>query len=278
MRPVIVNYFEQLIGTGFFIPDYAFMYTSATLFWIFIVLKEAEKKGLDLQKVFYSSLILIFSATVSSRIIIIIQNFEDYSQDFLSIFYFSKGGTASTGAYIGGFLALVLSAKIYNLPLKRFLDIFAIPVGAAIFLGRIGCFLNGCCYGKISGLPWAVNYPEGSGPYYDQLSSGLITVDQLPLPVHPTQLYEASYSLLLVLILMFYRKYQKHDGELFAILFLLYPIGRFFNEFLRADDRGFILIFSIPQLFSIIAIIWSIYFLVLNRMSFTKVTLDMSGD
>jgi len=95
--------------------------------------------------------------------------------------------------------------------------------------------------------------------------------------LHPTQLYEASYALLLFLLLMLYRKYQKHDGELFAVLFILYPFGRFFNEFLRADDRGSILIFSSPQLFSIVAIIISAVFLVLKKISVKKVTFDLSG-
>jgi len=275
MRPAIVKFFDQLIGTGFFVPDYAFMQTVAILLGIFITIKEAEKKGLDLKKVFYSSLIIIISAAVSSRVFVIIQNFENYSKDILSIFYFWKGGTASTGAYIGGFIALILLTKFYKIPVKRFLDCIAIPVSAAIFFGRIGCFLNGCCYGKISGLPWAMHFPEGSGPYYDQLQSGLITANQLSLPVHPTQLYEALYALLLFLLLMFYRKYQKQDGELFAVLFILYPFGRFFNEFLRADDRGSILIFSFPQLFIIIAIIGSIYFLVIKSRSHEKVKIDL---
>ena len=277
MRPVIVQYFEQLIGTGFFVPDYAFMQTVAILLGIFITIKEAEKKGLDLKKVFYSSLIIIISAAVSSRVFVIIQNFENYSKDILSIFYFWKGGTASTGAYIGGFIALILLTKFYKIPVKRFLDCIAIPVSAAIFFGRIGCFLNGCCYGKISGLPWAMHFPEGSGPYYDQLQSGLITANQLSLPVHPTQLYEALYALLLFFFLMMYKKYQKQDGELFAVLFIVYPFGRFFNEFLRADDRGSVLIFSSPQLFSIVAIIISAVFLVLKKISVKKVIFNLSG-
>jgi phosphatidylglycerol:prolipoprotein diacylglycerol transferase len=277
MRPAIVKIFEELIGTGFFVPDYAFMQTVAILLGIFIAIKEAEKKGLDLKKVFYSSLIIIISAAVSSRIFVIIQNFENYSTDLLSIFYFWKGGTASTGAYIGGFIALILLTKFYKIPVKRFLDCIAIPVSAAIFFGRIGCFLNGCCYGKKSDLPWAMHFPDGSGPYYDQLQSGLITPNQLSLPVHPTQLYEALYALVLFFFLMLYKKYQKLDGELFAVLFIIYPLGRFLNEFLRADDRGSFLIFSSPQLLSIVAIIISVGFLYLKKMSVKKVTFDLSG-
>ncbi|MBC8492856.1 MAG: prolipoprotein diacylglyceryl transferase [Chloroflexi bacterium] len=87
------------------------------------------------------------------------------------------------------------------------------------------------------------------------------------MPVHPTQLYEAIYGLALFCGIVTYRKYQKRDGELAALLFIFYPLGRFMNEFLRADDRGTVWILSLPQFLCVLAAIVAVSFLLMNRVS-----------
>ncbi len=278
MRIRIVNFFESIFNFGFFVPDYNFLYAVATVLGIYLVIQNAENKGLDVKKVFWACLITVAFTFISARFYVVFQQIGYYMQQPIEIFKFWKTGTASSGAYIGGVVGAFFATRSLKLSTANFLDCCAPSVVLAIVLGRIGCFLNGCCYGKISSLPWAMRFPEGSGPYYDHLQSGFITANQLSLPVHPTQLYEVSYALVLFFFFMLYKKYQKQDGELFAVLFILYPLGRFFNEFLRADDRGSVLIFSFPQFVSIVAIIISVFFLVLKNMSIKKITLDLSGD
>lgn len=111
------------------------------------------------------------------------------------------------------------TVKIYD----RLCDLApAIPAGHC--LGRIGCFLGGCCFGKPTDCVFGVVFPEGSLPY--EYYGGAVAV-------HPTQLYEAAFLLALFLFLLFCGK--KYGFPLYLIL---YGTGRFFLEFLRNDDRG----------------------------------------
>ncbi len=262
MRPRLVEFFADKFGTGFFVPDYGFLFSIATVLGLYLALRYAETLGLDPQRVFRACLLVIGFAFVSARLFVVFRHFGYYLANPLEIFLFWKGGTASSGAYIGGIVGALIGAKWQELSLAKFLDSCAPAVAFAIILGRLGCFLNGCCYGKISSFPWALRFPGGSGPHYDHLQQGLISAAQLALPVHPTQLYEALFALLLFLFLMKYRKRQKWDGELAVWLFILYPAGRFLNEFLRGDDRGMILMLSVPQVFCMLAIILAAFFLV----------------
>lgn len=99
---------------------------------------------------------------------------------------------------------------------------FAVPAGH--FFGRIGCFFGGCCYGRPTDLPFGVVFPEGSLPYE---AYG-------PVPLHPTQLYEAALLLALFVALCFIPR--RHALPVYLVG---YGAGRFLLEFLRGDPRGF---------------------------------------
>jgi phosphatidylglycerol:prolipoprotein diacylglycerol transferase len=125
--------------------------------------------------------------------------------------------------------------------------------------------LNGCCYGKPSHLPWAVSFPPDSEPTYQQLLHGVISPGQPPIPLHPTQLYEALFGLALFFFLIRFRKRQRYDGELIALLFFLYSGARFFVEMLRGDDRWFAGGISVPQYLSVLGFALSASFLIVMR-------------
>ncbi len=135
--------------------------------------------------------------------------------------------------FYGGLLcALALFPLLLLLKKNRTVSIWerlcdlapAIPAGHA--LGRIGCFLGGCCYGRPTDTVFGVVFPAGSLPY-EQYGA---------LPLHPTQLYEAVFLLFLALFLAAWGK----DRAL-PLYFVLYGVERFLMEFLRADDRGSLL-------------------------------------
>lgn len=160
------------------------------------------------------------------------------------------GEFALSGAtFYGGLLgALALWPILLNLKRRRKVAIYdrlcdlapCIPAGH--WLGRIGCFFGGCCYGSPTGSTYGVVFPEGSLPYE---AYG-------PTPLHPTQLYEAIFLILLFLVLFFWGK-----RAAFPLYLMLYGVGRFIVECFRADDRG--TIFSLPlspaQLISILLIL-----------------------
>jgi len=265
MRPRLVEYFISQIGTGFFVPDYAFALSVAIVVGLYLTMKQAERATLEPEKVFRACVITIGVALLSARFYVVLQHLDYYRQQPLEIPQIWKGGLASYGAYLGGGIAALVVAKWQRISVGKFLDCCAPAIALAIAIGRIGCFLNGCCHGQISSLPWAMRFPEDSGPYFSHLHDGLIAPDQLSLPVHPTQLYESLYALLLFLFLLQYRKHQKREGELFAVLFVLYSLGRFFIEFLRDDDRGNISFLSLPQILSIFVALIAAGFLFTRR-------------
>ncbi len=236
----------------------------AILLGFYLLIRQAEKDGLDVKKVYWTCIIAIFFAVISGRLYIILQNIQYYNNQPWEMLQFWEGGFASYGAFIGWVVAAIIAARWQELSATKFLDCCAPFMALVIVFSRVGCFLNGCCYGKISNIPWALRFPEGSGPHYAHMYDGYIVSQELSLPVHPTQLYEAMYALVIFLMLIMYRKNQKHNGELFALLFILYPLGRFLNEFLRGDDRGLITCLSLPQFFSIIMAILAFTFLVVK--------------
>ena len=242
MRDRIADFFSNQVGTGIFVPDYAWLLSTAIVVFIYFVVQQAEKRDLDLKKVFLSCLITVGFALVGARLYIVFRDFGYYWGKPIEIIYLWKG-TASFGAYICGLIGAIIASRWQNLSLPKFLDCCAPSLALAISLGRLGCFLNGCCYGKMSGLPWALRFSEGS------------------MPVHPTQLYASVYALILFFGLRAYRKYQRCDGELVALFFIFYPLGRFLNEFLRGDDRGDLFGLSVPQFFCLVAVFLSTWFL-----------------
>lgn len=266
MRERWTGSLEHMAGMGWLIPDYAFLYAAATVLGIYLAVREAERGGLDAFAVFKACLVIVVAALAGSRLFVVAQYWEYFRLHMADIVKIWDGGTASTGAYIGGIFAAVVSAGRLGLPTARFLNCCAPSAALAIGLGRIGCFLNGCCYGRPSDLPWAVVYPAGSGPYHDHLAAGLITSGSTSLPVHPTQLYEALFAFALFVLLLFLRSRWRREGSLTAVFFISYPAFRFFNEFFRADDRGAVGMLSVPQILALMMITAVCVFLVRKRM------------
>ncbi len=96
-------------------------------------------------------------------------------------------------------------------------------------LGRIGCFLAGCCYGKPTTLPWGVRFTD---PH------ALVAPELLNVPLHPTQLYEAGFNFLFFLLLHYVSQKPHKDGKILVLYVWCYALMRFGIEFLRGDFRG----------------------------------------
>ncbi len=148
-------------------------------------------------------------------------------------------------AYYGGFIFSTLFALYFlwkhKLPVGRTGDIAGPGIALGLFFGRMGCFLNGCCYGKETtpGSFGAVYFPRGSSPWRAQLDAGHIKAWQESIPVYPTQLYEAIACLAIFIFLYYvWRPRKRYNGDVFAGFMLLYAIARSVIEIWRDDDRG----------------------------------------
>jgi prolipoprotein diacylglyceryltransferase len=180
------------------------------------------------------------------------------------------------GSLIFGTISLI--AGKYLLGFRRnFIDAFALVLPLTLGIMRVGCFLTGCCFGRISELPWAVQYPANTLPHFHQFEDGLLTyMDYVSLPVHPVQLYELILLAAAVFILVRFRNRFKRPGSLLILSLILLLVVRFFIEFFRdvnAHTVGgqVIWIFNFTQLFIIPVTALLIYGLIIRELrSYTR--------
>ena len=105
--------------------------------------------------------------------------------------------------------------------------------------GRLGCLMNGCCYGDRCELPWGITFPAGSVPWEAMVYRGFLDADApATFALHPSQIYSSINGFLLAWLLSAFFPYRRRPGEVFALGCILYPITRFVVEFLRGDELG----------------------------------------
>jgi len=136
------------------------------------------------------------------------------------------------GGIVLGLIALLVGKYVLGIK-QNLVDAFAIVVPLSIGIQRIGCFLNGCCFGKPTSLPWSVQYPVNSLPHYFHYKAGLIGSNLVSLHIHPVQLYEMAGAFLVAYLVFKSRKYWKANGSLFVFSLLLFCFARFLTEFFR---------------------------------------------
>jgi phosphatidylglycerol:prolipoprotein diacylglycerol transferase len=166
-------------------------------------------------------------------------------------------GMTSFWGYLAGAAAVAVVCKRDGLALARVGDLSVIPLGVALAFARVGCFMAGCDYGKVSSVPWAVRFPAGSPAWRDHVRSGLIPAHRAQsLPVHPTELYEALLGVAIVGIAIVFARRRRRDGDLFVLAAATYAIGRFLIEMLRGDaGRGIHAGLSSGQIFSLLVLL-----------------------
>ena len=148
-----------------------------------------------------------------------------------------KGGNNFYGCILGGLTGSVIYWWRRPFPFWKMTDVAAPAVAIGIAIGRIGCFLNGCCYGCVSDQPWAICFPADSHAWARQVDAGLISpLAAHSLPVHPTQIYAslAGFALLLLLLTAF--RWRRVPGEVMCLLMVVYPLTRWPLEAIRGDE------------------------------------------
>ena len=164
----------------------------------------------------------LLGGVVGARLVYVLLNAAYYRTHPAEVFFIWTGGMTFYGGLAGGILAGVLVCCARGMRTADMADLAAVsfPIGYA--LGRVGCFLNGCCYGAVCDLPWATRFHTAEG---------------LTPPSHPAQLYSASAALLMFLVLaaMERRGYgrERVPGQLMVAFVFFYAVYRFFIEFVR---------------------------------------------
>jgi len=283
------------------VKSYGLMMVIGFLAAVFLIRRLSRHMGHNVEHITNAALYSLVAGVVGSRLFYVLHHFEEFRGRLFSVFAIWEGGLELLGGVTLAIVIIILYMRWQKLPVRRYLDLLAIGLMAALAFGRIGCFLFGCCFGKPAELPWAVRFPYASPAFRSQVypdydrnrpyphlelpaefygyldandnwiasdetnkfhadlkPKALLTEQQLYdvtkgpyrcLPVHPTQLYSSANGFFLCLVLyLFWRRAQRAErnqkfdkafikpGCTFALMFILYPIVRFFIEFVRDDN------------------------------------------
>jgi phosphatidylglycerol:prolipoprotein diacylglycerol transferase len=250
MRQVL---FTLPIFGGVNVYGFGVMLVVAFISSTWLACKRARREHLDPEIVFDLAFWLCLVGMIGARLFYC---FEYWGQEIKSpwdVVQYWKGGIVFYGGIIGGAIAFVVYRQLRPFPIRPYMDAIAPGIALGILFGRIGCFLNGCCYGDTCQLPWALSFPPLSPPWWHHRALGMIPADAMSsLPIHPTQIYSSIDGLVLLLLLSAFFPLRRRDGEVMALLMLAYPVTRFLIEFLRNDEGAYFAGLTISQNISVI--------------------------
>lgn len=214
----------------------------------------AKKKGLDQDKLFNMVVIGVIMGFVGSKLLYYITVLPDIIKDPKLLLNFADGFVVY-GGIIGGVAAGYLYCKKQGLKFLQYFDLAAPSIALAQGFGRIGCLLAGCCYGLEASCPISIVFHES------QFAPNGV-------PLIPTQIISSGLNFIHFLILIWFSKHVKADGQVSALYLIFYSIGRFVLEFFRGDlVRGSVGALSTSQFISLfICAAGIVLFLVSGRM------------
>ena len=222
--------------------------------------REASRRGVDPGKIVDLSIWLLVSGIVGARLGFVLLNLHYYLGQTPAALLFSDGkiaiqGLSFHGALVGAVSALLIYAWRTKTSWLLLADIFAPALAIGYGFGRIGCFLNGCCYGAPTHLPWGTQFLIDPA-----------THTWTP-ECHPTQLYAALGSWLIFGLLLWLRPRLSGQGQLFASYLGLYGVLRFLVEIFRRGYTAQILVGPLTeaQVASIFLLIASVFLLIYLR-------------
>jgi phosphatidylglycerol:prolipoprotein diacylglycerol transferase len=197
----------------------------AVAFWLGIELsaREARRRGMDPVNIVDLGIVVLISSVVGSRLLYVLGHLDQYRGHLIDVVKIWEGGLTFYGGLIAGVLFGVGYLKIKKIPVPEATDVIAPQIALGIAIARVGCFMNGCCFGKPSNLPWACSFPPGS-------QAGWV----LPgVTLQPTQVYSTIANLVIFLFLRRLLHSRHVPGTVFYAFLLAYGMWRFAIDFLR---------------------------------------------
>ena len=222
---------------------------------ILVAIKVGKTQGIQPERVMDMGFITILCAIVGSRLMYAIVNFSYYKNHLMDIFRIWQGGLIFSCGLITVFLAMGLYLKRHHLSFWKTGDLWAPSIAIGQSLGRIGCFMAGCCHGKPTEMKWGVvfTHPHSLAPSN--------------IPLHPTQLYASFSGLIIFLVLMVLHAKKQFEGQVILWFLILHSTARLLIERFRGDDRGLIpgSDMSTTQLLTFLILIASVVILIVLK-------------
>ena len=235
MRPILFEVF------GLPIRGYGLMLAVGFVLATWAASRRARRYGVEVERIYDIALLSLVSGVIGARALFILLN--PGSESFKRFYAVWDGGLS----FLGGLMLATLAAYIYcrgiRIAFWKVVDVVTPSIALAYAVTKLGCFLNGCCYGCPTDLPWAVRFPH----------EGTLTP-----PSHPAQVYSFLANLLIFgLLLLIDGGKQRRQGFLFACYVVMYGAYRFLIEILRAGYTARMLPMGITeaQLASLVMIV-----------------------
>ncbi|GBC99317.1 Prolipoprotein diacylglyceryl transferase [bacterium HR17] len=206
----------------FTLRSYGVMVAVGVLIGFWWTRREFRRRQLPLDALYDATIAAMALGVIGARLLYVALHWSIYRTHLPAIaMIWADGGLSFHGAVLGGVLGVWWVTRRYRLPFGQVADAAAPGTALGHAFGRIGCFLNGCCYGAPTTLPLGVRFHNPA-----------LGVDTLP--SHPAQLYEAAGLAVLFLWLVRYRRFAPYTGAVFVMWVMGYAVLRFFVEFARA--------------------------------------------
>lgn len=235
------------------VTSYALTLTLAFLAGALLAARRARRCGIPSHELINVANLIILSSIAGSRLLYVLEEPHSFAKDPVSIFFIWRGGVSYHGALFLSVLSVLCWLRWKRIPAAALFDAVAPSIALGFVLVRIGCFLNGCCFGIPTGTPWGVIFPLDSpaGQVYPNLK------------IHPTQVYEALAGLATLLLLLALERTRRLGRRPFLLFFSVLACSafwRFVVEFYRHHESGqtTLLWFTEAQVYCIIILMLSI--------------------
>jgi phosphatidylglycerol:prolipoprotein diacylglycerol transferase len=234
--------------------SYGVLLALAYLAGLQLAVVRARRAGLDSARVMDLGIYLIIAALIGAKLMLVAVDFNYFRTQPREILSLVRAGGVFYGGLIAAFFAGMWLIRRYKLPRWTTADLIAPGIALGHIVGRFGCLLAGCCYGRPTDVPWAITFT-------DPVAATNVGTP-LQIPLHPTQLYDAgAEALILILLLATERRGRPFAGRTFWLYMLLYAISRFIIEIYRGDERGTIFGMSTSQFVSVVIVPVSVFML-----------------
>jgi phosphatidylglycerol:prolipoprotein diacylglycerol transferase len=210
------------------IRSYGVMLALAFLAGTWLGLREAKRLAIDGDRLVNVILIVLIASVLGARALYVMEHIEEFRREWGSVIALWQGGLTLYGGIVGGTVAGLMAARRFRLPMWTVADALAPSLALGTGLGRLGCFLNGCCYGRPTLLPWGVHFPPDS---FAGLEFGNAAV-------HPSQLYFFAVGLGLFALTWSVRRRFSVPGTLFWTFIVLFALARIPLDMTRAYEPG----------------------------------------
>jgi phosphatidylglycerol:prolipoprotein diacylglycerol transferase len=238
--------------------SYGVLLAAAYLSGLQLAVVRARRIGLDGARVMDLGIYLIIAALVGAKLMLVAVDFDYFRNQPREMLSLVRAGGVFYGGLILSTVVGLLLVRRYKLPVWAVADVYAPGIALGHVIGRLGCLMAGCCYGRATDVPWGITFTDPAAA----ANAGTPLGEAL----HPTQIYDAGAELLiLVFLLLFERRGKPFAGRTFWLYMLLYAISRFIVEIYRGDNRGTIAGMSTSQFVSVLVVPMAIVMLLRLR-------------